>query len=153
MGHGYFITGTVAQELDHVQGVDFIRHLVYSKEDDSFLIFHVEDSKVKNNSSIGNTVWVWLKDNSLGLLAVCAILGGSQLSHSNMMSRINERFDAQDKYIDQRFNAVDQRLDSIERRLENGETEMQGISRRVAYNEGMIVAFSHHNALVTNGDE
>ena len=47
---------------------------------------------------------------------------------------INQRFDAQDKYINQRFDAVDQRLE----RLENDVSELRKVSDRVSRNEAQI---------------
>ena len=116
------------------------------------------------DSDTRSSIWNWLKDNSSGLLVVAAIIGSMQLFHSSIVSRMDERFeaqnrlitqhfDAQDKYMNARFNAVGQRFDSIERRLESVETEVQGISERVAYNEGRVDAFAHRNALLAEGNE
>lgn len=46
-----------------------------------------------------------------------------------MERSMNQRFDAQDKYVNQRFDAMDQRFDAQDRRLENLEHEVSELRK------------------------
>ena len=93
-------------------------------------------------------MWNWLKDNGTGLIALAAILTVILTSTNS----IHHRLDAQDRYIDQRFDAVDRRFEAVDRRfdavdqrfnrIENELSTLRGlivgISERVSRNEGQI---------------
>ena len=100
-------------------------------------------------------IWPWVISNSNGIIAVFAIigpiLGFLQFTHSNLLKRINERFDHHSKYMDARFNAMDQRLNLIDGRLEKVVTEAYDIGKRVSYNEGMVEIF-RHQSVILSGD-
>ena len=54
---------------------------------------------------------------------------------------MDQRFDDQDKYINQRFDAVDQRFDAQDRRIEDlvkDVSELRKLSDRVTRNETRI---------------
>ena len=58
---------------------------------------------------------------------------------------MDQRFDAQDKYISQRFDAVDQRFDAVEERLGvlSGEvTGLRKLADRVSRSEGRLDAIT-----------
>ena len=61
----------------------------------------------------------------------------------DLRTEMNQRFDAQDKIIDQRFDAVDQRFDGVEERLGflSGEvSDLRRLTDRVSRNESRLDA-------------
>ena len=101
----------------------------------------------------------WIKENktfvtiALSTIATITVVLTVLLTSVNTIHRrlddirsdINQRFDAQDRYIDQRFNAVDQRFDAQDKRLDSLTNEVSelrkltvGIIERVSRNEGEI---------------
>ena len=88
----------------------------------------------------------WLKDNAavIGALAgaLVAVVAVLQLV---VVGPMNRRFDAQDKYINARFDAVDQRFDAQDERIDLLTREVSelrklivSIIERVSRNEGQI---------------
>lgn len=79
--------------------------------------------------------WSWIKDNAGAIMAIAAILGGfAGIIQFGIVNPMHQRFDAQDKYMNARFDAVDQRL----QRLEDDVSELRDLSERVSRNEGLI---------------
>lgn len=79
--------------------------------------------------------WYWIKDNAGAIMAIAAILGGfAGIIQVGVINPMHQRFDAQDKYMNARFDAVDQRL----QRLEDGVSDLHKVSDRVSRNEALI---------------
>ncbi len=76
-------------------------------------------------------MWNWLKDNGTALIALATILtviltSNNAIHHrlNDIRTDMNQRFDAQDKYINQRFDAVNQRFDAQDKRIDDLEADM-----------------------------
>jgi len=93
-----------------------------------------------------NLMLAWLKDNApvIGALAG-ALIAFAAILQLVVVGPMNQRFDAQDKYINARFDTVDQRFDAQDERLDLLTREVAELRRltvsiieRVSRNEGQI---------------
>ena len=90
-------------------------------------------------------MWNWLKDNGTALIALATILtviltSNNAIHHrlNDIRTDMNQRFDAQDKYINQSFDAVNQRFDAQDKRLDrltDEVSEVRRLSDRITRND------------------
>ena len=92
------------------------------------------------------TLWSRFKDNATAIGVFCVVLGFlGGFAKFAVLDPVHQRFDAQDRYIDERFDAQDQRLDSLKadvirgfEQLDHEMSELRKLGERVSRNEANI---------------
>ena len=83
----------------------------------------------------------WMKENKIPITVALSAVGTVAIVLTVLLTSINSihyRLDAQDRYIDQRFNAVNQRLDQLTGEVSELRKLTVSIIERVSRNEGEI---------------
>jgi len=82
----------------------------------------------------------WLRDNGpvIGALAG-AFVAFAAILQLVVVGPMNQRFDAQDKYMNARFDAVDQRFEAVDQRFDAQDERLDLLTREVAELRALVV--------------
>jgi len=84
-------------------------------------------------------VGTWLKDKGSAIAAITGTIAAFvAVLQLFVVTPMNQRFDALERHVDQRFDAIDQRLDRVESEVSQLRQSTSGLRDRVSRSEGEI---------------